>query len=215
MVPRCPCCAVCCALGFWCLGRSCKLCCSQRFHYIVHTLRDWGSVLRGRVSLMLSSTLIRGGPIFAWRSMGLLIRAPRWSYPWMWLLHVQPHFSNELLEVLVRSGYPWTQVISGIRERLNCQVSCMLAWVPWQLCAYVGLWRPGWTRCLISLSWGWSEYYCCCTCIILIDTYWPCLRLQGISCKVCGYLPFVVDNIGEHCVGALCQWCHWQFLLSY
>ena len=25
----------------------------------------------------------------------------------------------------------------------------------------------------------------------------------------------VVDGLGEHCVGALCQWCHHRFLLSF
>ena len=64
-------------------GGAWEFCCSQWYHLIVHTLRAWGSVLKGGVSLMYNPRVLSGGPSFVCGSLGLLSRYLQLSDPWM------------------------------------------------------------------------------------------------------------------------------------
>ena len=115
----------------------------------------------------------------------------------MCLLHILPYCGNAFLGVLVGSQCPWTWVIFGMRDMLHFPVSYIMAWVPWCVVDYGGPWRPGWTRCLVLLSWGGSLYYLYHINIYIIDTclcYW---RLQGI------YL------LGLLLFSSCCRWYMW------
>ena len=86
----------------------------------------------------------------------------------------------------------------------------------------VGPWRFEQTSCIILTLWGGLVWYCYHNNIKQIYTC-SCIECnRKFNCVVCGYLPLVVDDLGEHYVGVLYQWFHrwilhflWIFLLGW
>ena len=132
-----------------------------------------------------------------------------WAYPCSKVIlecaecPVMLHCSDAFLGGRVGSRFFWTWVMFRRWDRLNCLLLCMLDWATWWVGPHRGLWRLGWNRCLLLTSlvgwvWNWCHNH-----IEQIDTCVPYLMWLGIFLSSCGYLPPVIDDLGEHCVGEL------------
>ena len=96
-----------------------------------------------------------------------------------------------------------------------------MAWVPYWVGYHVGILRPVLNHFMIFLSWGGSKYDWYHAHTSQIDTRSPIWGYREFTFQVCFYLPLLFDDLGEYCVGTLCQWCHrwlfqfcWLFLLG-
>ena len=159
----------------------------------------------------------------------MLSRAPRWSGPWMCLLHVPLYCGDVLLGVLVGSKCLWHWVLFGIRERLHLPVLYILDWPPWWVGAHVGPWRLGWTRFMLLNSWGGFVCYCYHNHIKQMDTCFPYWMLQGVylwglwlftSCgwrswrTLCWCIVSVISSVDPPVSWALVTWSTWCYSLS-
>ena len=109
------------------------------------------------------------------------------------------HCGDAFLGGIAGSKCSWTWVLFGIRERLNCTISYMLAWYSWWLGDNGGLWRLGWTRCMLVTSFGGWVWNFCHNNIEQIDTCFPYLMWLGIFLLVM----WIFDA---------CDWWYWWTL---